>query len=95
MNPSVEPAPLHRLSTWMRPLRDHAEMHRVVPWSLLLMGSLAVVAFALVSGGGSCIDSADPAAWACASRGSPFLLVAGVAGVLLSGAMLWQSYRSR
>ena len=64
-------------------------------WSLLLVGSLAVVTFALGSGGGSCIDSTDPAASACASQGSPFLLVAGVAGVLLSGAMLWRSYRSR
>ena len=70
-------------------------MPRVVRWSLLLVGSLAVVAFALGSGGGSCIDSTDPAALASASHGSPFLLVAGVACLLLPGVMLWRSYRSR
>ena len=85
----------HDMSTWIRQLRNHAETPRVVKWSLLLVGSLAVVTLALGSGGGSCIDSTEPVASACASQGSPFLLVAGVAGVLLSGALLWRSCRSQ
>ena len=70
-------------------------MPRVVTWSLVLVGSLVVVVLAFGSGGGNCVDSVNPAGSACMSGGAPFLLLVGVTGVLLSGAMLWRSLRAR
>ena len=69
-------------------------MTRLVMWWVGLAASVVLVAAALVSQSGTCVDSADPAASSCRGGFSGGLLLLGLAALALSVWMLRRTYRT-
>ena len=69
-------------------------MFRVVRWWIGVAASVAVVVVALMTGSGTCVDSADAAASSCTSGGSGGLLLIGLGALAVSVWMLRRTYRA-
>ena len=69
-------------------------MFRVVRWWIGVAASVAVVAVALMTGSGTCVDSAEAAASSCTSGGSGGLLLIGLVALAVSVWMLRRTYRA-